>query len=93
MPKDILTVELPIQLFSWDTPARKLTAFASDLPKPWLSRVWDDACDIGLKVVGVRETKVFTLAKEEYQNGELVAWNLTEYTKFNEPWKMVVFND
>jgi hypothetical protein len=93
--KDILSVVVPIGQFSWDTKRKVLTAFASDLPKNWLDRVWGDSCDVGVKVRGKRETKIFTLEREEHAGGELAAWHLKEYLgrRDGEPWVVIVFND
>lgn len=92
--KTILNIEVPIKSFRWDTSKRHLTTEASDLPRNWLQRVWPDACDLGLQVKGKRETKLFTLAKEERRDGEIVAWQLKEYKpRSRSLWTMTVFND
>lgn len=89
-PRDMLRFALPIRQFSWDSKRKMLTAFVSDLPNSWLAQVWSDACDVGLKVKGARQTKLFLLAKEEKREGDLVAWHLSEYRG---DWRMTVFND
>lgn len=93
MPKCILGSALPISRFSWDTGTKSLSAFASDLPKAFIGRVFDDACDLGFQIEGQSKTKIFTLAKDELRNGELVAWHFREYTTEADPWTAVVFND
>lgn len=93
MPKDILGSAIPITRFHWDKATKSLTTFASDLPKAFIGRVWDDACDLGFKVEGRTKTKIFTLTRDELKNGELVAWHFREYTTEPDPWTAVVFND
>ena len=93
MPKCILGSAIPIARFSWNTATKSLSAFASDLPRAFIGRVWDDACDLGFKVEGHTYTKIFTHVKDELKNGELVAWHFREYTTEPNPWTAVVFND
>lgn len=91
--KDRLRTEFPIRAFTWNAKDRKLSAFASDLGKEWLQRVWLDAADLGLKIKGSISTKLFTLVNAEHKDGEIVAWHLREHTRSKLSWTLVVFND
>lgn len=91
MPPKTICREIPIERFSWDTPEKKLIAFASDLfHSEGFTRIWPDACDLGLVVKGKKETKIFILTEEEKQEGDIAAFHLKEY---NGDWRMTVFND
>ena len=56
--------------FHWDPETRRFVGEASDLGRNFrLGRVYDDACDVGLTIVGRHSNLVFYMA-QEIRDGE-----------------------
>lgn len=53
--------------FQYNKDTRCFSAFASDLPSPFMGRLYPDACDLGFEMVSVktRASAKFFLAKED----------------------------
>lgn len=90
--------EIPIEQFTFDKGRKMLMAEASDLPTDAISRVFDDACDVGVKIKGRTMTRIFVLERTKQRDGEIEAW----YFKILTPSELfdaetvqfvVVFND
>lgn len=80
-----------------------LSAFESDLRDhpfdgtyPWLRRVWDDACDVGIVIRSHhtgREER-FYLEREETRDGDTLAWHFLPIDPRKVAVKsVVIFND
>lgn len=80
-----------IRQFHYDAATRTFTAEVSSTNG--LGRVYDDACDDGLTVVGATGRKVvFVVARvERDREGDLLAWHLTDVDGAG--FRMTLWND
>jgi hypothetical protein len=80
--------------FTYHPDTKTFVSEASTLGSPLMSRVWDDACDIGFEIQG-REAKVlFVLSKiEESDEREIISWHYVSELVGLGNFKAVVFND
>jgi len=88
--------------FHYDREERLFTAEASDLKdhdflsRVFLSRVFNDACDVGFRVVSSKTGRevVFTFSREERNtDSDVTAWHFTSYRAMGGNFKATIFND
>src|SRR6185436_6321418 len=81
---DMELYALNLTRFSWDAKEGVLSAFESDLRHtkfdgtyPWLRRIYNDACDVGIAIKSPKTgaMKRFYLEREETREGDILAWH------------------
>lgn len=93
---------LPLDRFSFDKVKGVLSAMESDLRDqpfngtyPWLSQIWDDACDVGCTIRSHHTGKEerFYLEREDVRDGDLLAWYFKPVNAKGRVKEVVIFND
>lgn len=89
----------PIRQFSWLKSDKKLVAEASTLGIPVgrdpFERLYDDACDVGIRIQGAVENHRFLFNEEEvneYDN-QLVSWKFIPLDPKCPIEEVIIFND
>ena len=84
---DMPMTQLPVELFTYYAPERRLHIEVSDLlghlHRPAasalpLERIFNDACDAGLAIRGRREVRRFAFVRTVEGPDEVVGWELAE---------------
>lgn len=85
------------RLFTWVPETNELVCDISDLPRPVMGQVYDDACDLGMTLVSARTGKEIVVAvdAEVYDSeGDLQAWILRPVRcGAVVPFQVRIFND
>ncbi len=94
---------LPLERFDYDKQKRTLTAFESDLRSqpfngtyPWLQRLYNDACDIGIAIRSHHTGAIerFCLHKEMVdREGDLQGWVFKPCPESKSDLTVTIFND
>ena len=73
------------------------SACISDLNLKDFERVYDDACDVGITIVGKREEIVFVETKTDYNDGDIAGWWLESVNRktgrTDGRFKVLIIND
>lgn len=67
------------QLFDWDLPSKTMSVEASMLSSAsvaWWGRIYPDACDIGIVVVGKYREVLFNVETEHRDGDDITHWTL-----------------
>lgn len=95
-------IPLSLEKFTWKAKDQTLSAEESDLHShsfdgtyPWLQRLYNDACDVGIAIRSHYTGKVerFHLEKEEKREGDLLSWTFRPVDKNCRVKQVIIFND
>lgn len=86
---------VPSSKFTWDSKSKTYVAEMSDLGKGFqFDRVFDDAVDVGLTLMGEKMDVVFTVDAVEVKDGDILFWTLVPASLSLRPVaSMTIFND
>jgi hypothetical protein len=87
--------QFPIEQFSYNPQTHRFVAEMSDLGRtgtPIVSMVYDDACDVGFKMVGKTRSVVFTLVDQVFDKVENELLHL-DFESIDGVYTATIFND
>ena len=87
---------ISLQQFGVDAPHKLITAEASSIGfDKLLSRVFDDACDVGFQVESQHTGKVVTFVMDSTESSadDVICWYLKPMQATDTNYTMVIFND
>lgn len=89
---------LPLDGKKFTRSGDKLVAFASDFGPLcdrlwWLQRLYNDACDVGISIMGNARAVRFSLVEECVEDGELQSWKFRPLDDGCGITGVVIFND